>query len=200
MAIPAFHLAVIQTCYDCSVPWQICQTEGEPELMSRNQFSLPSDPARAVRKLFLSAFVVFAFAAYALYERLTRPDTPPYSASTSGAASQASGKLLASIPVAPTAASSAYKDGTYQGQTIDAYYGLVQVQVSVQGGAIKGVQFLQYPNDRRTSQQINAIAMPYLQQEALQAQSANVDIISGATLTSEGFQMSLQSALQAAHN
>ena len=51
----------------------------------------------------------------------------------------------------------------------------------------------------RTSQQINAIAMPYLQQEAIQVQSANVDIISGATLTSEGFQMSLQSALANAH-
>jgi uncharacterized protein with FMN-binding domain len=62
------------------------------------------------------------------------------------------------------------------------------------------VQFLQYPSDRRTSQRINSIAMPYLRQEAIQAQSAQVDIISGATLTSEGFQASLQSALQAAHN
>jgi uncharacterized protein with FMN-binding domain len=76
----------------------------------------------------------------------------------------------------------------------------VQVQVSIQGGALKSVQFLQYPNDRRTSRQINDIAMPYLQQEAIQAQSASVDIVSGATLTSQGFEMSLQSALQAAHN
>ena len=88
----------------------------------------------------------------------------------------------------------------YQGSPIDAYYGLVQVQVTVQNGSIQDVQFLQYPNDRRTSQQINSIAMPYLQQEAIQAQSAQVDIISGATLTSEGFIMSLQSALQAAHH
>jgi uncharacterized protein with FMN-binding domain len=76
---------------------------------------------------------------------------------------------------------------------------LVQVQAKVQNGKITAVQFLQYPTDRRTSQQINAIAVPYLQQEAIQAQSANVDIVSGATLTSEGFQMSLQSALANAH-
>jgi uncharacterized protein with FMN-binding domain len=76
---------------------------------------------------------------------------------------------------------------------------LVQVQATVQNGKIADVQFLQYPSDRRTSQQINAFAMPYLQQEAIQAQSANVNIISGATLTSEGFAMSLQSALASAH-
>ncbi len=76
----------------------------------------------------------------------------------------------------------------------------MEVQATVQSGKLASVQFLQYPNDRRTSQQINSIAMPYLQQEAIQVQSANVDIISGATLTSEGFQMSLQSALQGAHN
>ena len=75
----------------------------------------------------------------------------------------------------------------------------MQVQATVQNGKIAQVQFLQYPTDRRTSQQINAIAVPDLQQEAIQAQSANVDIISGATLTSEGFQMSLQSALANAH-
>ena len=82
---------------------------------------------------------------------------------------------------------------------MDVNYGLVEVQATIQNGKISDVQFLDYPHDRRTSQQINAIAMPDLQQEAIQAQSANVDIISGATLTSEGFQMSLQSALASAH-
>jgi uncharacterized protein with FMN-binding domain len=82
---------------------------------------------------------------------------------------------------------------------VDVNYGLVQVRVTIQAGRISDVKFLEYPSDRRTSQQINDIAMPYLQQEALQSQSANVDIISGATLTSEGFAMSLQSALASAH-
>jgi uncharacterized protein with FMN-binding domain len=180
--------------------------------MSTNQFRLPYDPGRTIRKLFLSAFVVFTFAAYVIHERLTRTDSAPVAAATSPALSSAGGVLGAplpaesaapALPAAPAggmAAVSTYKNGTFQGQTVDAYYGLVQVQVSIQGGALKSVQFLQYPNDRRTSRQINDIAMPYLQQEAIQAQSANVDIVSGATLTSQGFEMSLQSALQSAHN
>ncbi len=182
--------------------------------MSRNQSSFPSDPIRTIKKLFLSCFVVFAFMAYVVVERLTRPDSPLFPAATPTSIAAAPATLVP-FPIAPgaplptdvpqptqapatAASSSAYKNGTFQGQAVDAYYGLVQVQVDIQGGAIKDVTFLQYPSDRRTSQQINSVAMPYLQQEAIQAQSAQVDIISGATLTSEGFQMSLQSALQAA--
>ncbi len=92
-------------------------------------------------------------------------------------------------------ASSGLKDGTYTGSTVDVNWGYVQVQATIQGGKISNVQFLQYPSDRRTSVRINSFAVPYLQQEAIQAQSANVDIITGATLTSEGFQQSLQDAL-----
>lgn len=182
--------------------------------MSSKQSSFTSDPLRTVKKLFLSCFVVFAFMAYVVVERLTRPDSPLFPAGTPTSMVAAPATLVP-FPAAPgvppptdlpaptqvpaaNGASSAYKNGTFQGQTVDAYYGLVQVQVDIQGGTIRDVTFLQYPNDRRTSQQINSIAMPYLQQEAVQAQSAHVDIISGATLTSEGFQMSLQSALQAA--
>jgi uncharacterized protein with FMN-binding domain len=103
------------------------------------------------------------------------------------------------VPLAPTAVSSGiYKDGTYTGPQVDVFYGLVQVQTVIRHGKIAGVQFTEYPNDRRTSVRINSIAMPYLQQEALQAQNANVDIITGATLTSQGFIMSLQSALDKA--
>ena len=103
------------------------------------------------------------------------------------------------VPPAPTtAARGGLKDGTYTGPQVDAFYGLVQVQAVVKNGKLTSVQFLQYPNDRRTSVQINSVAIPDLQQEALQAQSANVDIITGATLTSEGFMMSLQNALSKA--
>ena len=104
-------------------------------------------------------------------------------------------------PPAPTQAPVAqlgYKDGEYVGPVTDAYYGLVQVKAVIQQGKIADVQFLQYPNDRRTSIRINNIAMPYLVTEAIQAQSAQVDIISGATLTSEAFAESLQSALATA--
>jgi uncharacterized protein with FMN-binding domain len=81
---------------------------------------------------------------------------------------------------------------------VDVNYGNVQVQATIQSGKITNVQVLQYPTDRRTSQRINAVAVPELRQEAIQAQSANVNIVTGATLTSEGFQQSLGTALSQA--
>ncbi len=179
--------------------------------MSRKQSQTPHDPLRAVKKLLLSTFVVFAFGIYVAYERVLRPElasvssTGPTASSTLAPFASATGSAPSfSSQASPTASGGAsaagYRNGTFTGPPVDAYYGLVQVQVSIKGGSIKDVEFLQYPNDRQTSQQINSIAMPYLKQEALQAQSAQVDIISGATLTSEGFQLSLQSALQSAHN
>jgi uncharacterized protein with FMN-binding domain len=101
------------------------------------------------------------------------------------------------VPASPTAAGQ-YRDGQYTGPQVDAYYGWVQVQAVVQHGQIADVKFLQYPHDRRTSQEINNQAMPWLTTEAIQVQSANVDIIGGATLTSQAFSESLQAALQSA--
>jgi uncharacterized protein with FMN-binding domain len=72
------------------------------------------------------------------------------------------------------------------------------VQTTIQNGRIVDVRFLEFPQDRRTSQRINSYAVPYLQKEAIQAQKAQVNIISGATLTSQAFSMSLQSALDKA--
>ena len=76
----------------------------------------------------------------------------------------------------------------------------MRVQTIIRNGKIANVQFLEYPSDRRTSVRINNFAVPLLQQEAIQAQTANVDFISGATLTSQAFEMSLQSALNQAKN
>lgn len=98
----------------------------------------------------------------------------------------------------PTPQSSLYKDGTFTGQVADAYYGSVQAQLVISNGKIAKVNFLQYPNDNRTSQYINSQAMPMLQQETIQAQSANINAISGASATSQAFYQSLKSALQQA--
>jgi len=97
-----------------------------------------------------------------------------------------------------TSTSSQYKDGTYTGSVADAYYGNVQVAATISGGKITDVKFLQSPDTHQTSVIINQQAIPYLRQEAIQAQSANVQIISGATYTSQAFQQSLQSALSQA--
>ena len=93
-----------------------------------------------------------------------------------------------------------YRDGSYTGSVADAYYGNVQVKAIISGGKIVDVQFLDHPQDRRTSQTINNYAMPRLTAEAIAAQSANVDIVSGATDTSGAFQQSLASALAMAKN
>jgi uncharacterized protein with FMN-binding domain len=106
----------------------------------------------------------------------------------------------ATAPAPAVAASNGLKDGTYTGAEADALYGLVQVKTVIQNGKIADVQFLEFPQDRRTSQRINSVAVPDLQQEAIQAQSANVDLVSGATLTSQAFIQSLQSALDQARS
>ena len=96
---------------------------------------------------------------------------------------------------APAQSAGAYENGAYTGSVADAYFGNVQVEAIIQGGKLSSVQVLQYPNDRSTSRQINGKAMPQLVQEAIQAQGPNVNIVSGATQSSEAFQQSLASAL-----
>jgi uncharacterized protein with FMN-binding domain len=91
-----------------------------------------------------------------------------------------------------------YVDGTYTGSLADAYYGYVQIQATISGGKLASVLFLQYPNDRSTSLYINNQAMPMLKSEAIQAQNAQVNTVSGASDTSEAFRQSLSSALSKA--
>ena len=88
-----------------------------------------------------------------------------------------------------------YRDGSFTGPAYDTYYGPVQVQVTVQGGRVVAVDVPQYPADRRASQRINGRALPILESEVISAQSARVNIISGATLTSDAYLRSLNAAL-----
>jgi len=197
--------------------------------MSKKQEQPPYGLSQAVRKFLLSGFVVFTFIAYAIHERFSHPDSP-LAANTPTVVIQSSvqptptvviqssvqptstvpesviSNALPTQPIVPTlppatpTSTAHYKDGTYNGPMVNVYYGLVSVQATVQSGQIVDVQFLRYPNDRRTSVRINNIAMPYLQQEAIKAQTSEVNLISGATLTSEGFVVSLREALKPAVN
>ena len=97
------------------------------------------------------------------------------------------------------ATTSSLADGTYRGPVVDAYYGLMQIEAVVQNGRLVTIHVLQYPNDRRTSIYINRQALPMLRDEVIQAQSASVDIVSGATLSSRAFIQSLGAALNKAH-
>lgn len=98
---------------------------------------------------------------------------------------------------APAAASKA-KDGTYTGNSEDTQYGPVQVRATISGGKLTDISVLQVPDNGRYEDQIVTIALPILRSEALSKQSANIDIVSGATFTSQGYSQSLQSALDQA--
>jgi uncharacterized protein with FMN-binding domain len=88
---------------------------------------------------------------------------------------------------------------TYQGTTVQTRFGAVQVQVTVSDGTITDVTPLQLTDDDRKSIQISNRAAPLLRTEVLAAQSAGVQTISGATVTSNAYLSSLQAALDAAH-
>jgi uncharacterized protein with FMN-binding domain len=88
---------------------------------------------------------------------------------------------------------------TVTGDTAQTRWGPVQVQVTVAGGKITDVTAVQYPNGNGRDQEINSYALPVLAKEALAAQSANIDHVSGATVTSDGYVQSLQSAIDQAN-
>lgn len=113
----------------------------------------------------------------------------------SSAGSSATSTSTSSSP-APSATSAATK--TVTGTAADTRYGPVQVQLTVQSGKITNVSVIQYPNGDGRDQEINASALPVLINETLQAQSAKIDMVSGATYTSNGYLTSLQSALDQA--
>jgi FMN-binding protein len=88
---------------------------------------------------------------------------------------------------------------TFQGSVAQTRWGPVQVAIAVAGGKITAVEVPTYPDGNNRDRQINAYALPILKQQTLAAQSADIDTVSGATVTSEGYIESLQAALDAAH-
>ncbi len=121
--------------------------------------------------------------------------------------STGSGDVTAKISTAtvvPAPASAAPQSGSTRvinGPAVQTRYGPVQVQitVSVTDGRIAAAQAIQYPTAQRRDVQINSRAVPTLNAEVLAAQSANIDAVSGASYTSDGYLSSLQSALDLAH-
>lgn len=92
----------------------------------------------------------------------------------------------------------ALTDGTFTGSAAQTRYGPMQVEVTVSGGTITAVTVVQATDREGRSAQISAEADPILTSEVLKAQSADVQMVSGATYTSEGYLQSLQSALDQA--
>lgn len=156
-----------------------------------------------IKKLLLPFVVIVGFIGFIIYGRMKAAPSAAVSAPAAvtttvpgGASLQSSTSTTPATPSAPSAGQ--YKDGTYTGSVADGYYGNVQVQVVVANGAIADVEFLQYPNENGNTVAISQRSMPILKTEAVSAQSAQVDIVSGATQTSQAFQQSLAAALSQA--
>ncbi|MFE9958780.1 FMN-binding protein [Micromonospora sp. NPDC005299] len=99
----------------------------------------------------------------------------------------------------PSSTGSSGGDGTATGSVAQTRWGPVQVRITVSGRKITDIAVLQVPDGNHRDQEINDYAVPILRQEALAAQSARIDTVSGATVTSDGYRESLQSAIDAAH-
>jgi len=142
-----------------------------------------------------------------------------FSYHTSTSAAGGGAPVVAQAPVAAGSSSSGSSDGpgttssgsgttsngsasaskTYDGDTAQTRWGPVQVRITVQGGKITASQAVVYPNGNGRDHEINSYALPVLNQEVVQAQGANIDMVSGATVTSDGYLSSLQSAIDKAH-
>ena len=118
-----------------------------------------------------------------------------------GAAICGIGAATAFIPAglssvnAATVKTTVKKSGTFLGSAYMTRYGAVQVSVTVKSGKITKVTVPVYPTQSFRDQQINSQAIPMLEQEVIVAQSSNINNISGASFTAQGFYMSLVSAL-----
>lgn len=115
--------------------------------------------------------------------------------SGSGSGGSGSGGTASSSAPSRSSASKAGRVSTVTGDTVQTRWGPVQVSLTMKGSAISKVTVLQYPNGNPRDAEINAQALPILIQETQSAQSARIDMVSGATYTSDGYIQSLQSAL-----
>jgi len=129
----------------------------------------------------------------------TQPTTTGATPTPSASSSAATKSPTATASSSPTATKSSSGTKTYTGSTASTRWGDVQVTITVTDGKITDVQVPVYPSGNGRDQEINAYALPILTQETLQAQSATIDTVSGATVTSDGYLQSLQAALDAAH-
>ncbi|MFF8596189.1 FMN-binding protein [Streptomyces sp. NPDC015220] len=123
-----------------------------------------------------------------------KPHTPPQIAAAPAPA--VSGGAGASTGSTGTGGSTGTR--TVTGETAQTRWGPVQVRITLSGRRITEVSAVVYPTENPRDQEINSYAVPQLRREALAAQSADIDSVSGATYTSDGYRRSLQSALDSA--
>lgn len=119
--------------------------------------------------------------------------------SGSGGSAAGSSGSTGTAGAAGAAGAAAKAGGTYDGEVVQTRFGTVQVQITVKSGQITDVTALKLTDAEGRSVQISNYAAPILRDEVLQAQSANVQTVGGATVTSDAYLTSLQAALDAAN-
>jgi uncharacterized protein with FMN-binding domain len=124
--------------------------------------------------------------------------TSTSSALPTAAPAPTSGSTTSGTTTSTPAAKNSTYSGTVTGSAADTRWGPVQVKVTLASGKITAVDVVEEPDSNGRDQEINAEAVPQLVSETMQAQSAQIDMVSGATYTSEGYVQSLQSALDQA--
>lgn len=159
-----------------------------------------------MKKILAAVVLIVAIGGFAYWSSTKMSASPVVSTEPTTASSDYTGtsgdtssnSATAALPTGTT--SGQYKDGTYTGPVEDAFYGNLQVSATISGGKLVEVTFLQVPDAPGNTQAVNAKSSPLLKSEAIAAQSAKVDIVSGATQSSEAFQQSLGGALSQAQS
>lgn len=146
---------------------------------------------QVIKKAFIAVAVVAGIAGLIFVVNYKPPEVAETPATSSTPTEMA--------PPAPAKTIGRYRDGTYTGSELDLHYGSIQVSVVITDGNIASITMLKLPNEHSNSRRLAAYATPILIKEAIAAQSAEVDIVSGATETSNGFIDTLQSALSQAN-
>lgn len=142
-----------------------------------------------------AAGLVTLFGIYLLLRYHPTPD--PVSTASPAPAQAALSTVLSgpSVPQPPTAAGQAVL-----GRVVATDFGSIQVQLTVAQGRVTSARAVRIPEvGGRQGERINTRAIPILDAETVKAQSARIDAVSGATVSSNGYQTSLQSAIDAAH-
>ena len=145
--------------------------------------------------------IIFHFASPEENPTLVSSNTPvvtPSTTTTSPTSTPSQVSSSNSVTTTPTPTTTGFKDGTFTGSDYSSRDGDVQIAVVISKGKIMDIQFITMPSNFSTSSYITSQVTPLLKQEAISAQSANIDNISGASITSALFQQSLASALSQA--
>ncbi len=145
-----------------------------------------------------ATIVVLLFGYHTSTDKTTSAVGTGSAPSSSSSSSPSSGDSTASGSAPPNTTSGTTTTKTYTGDVAQTRWGPVQVQITVRNDKITKVTVLQQPNGNPRDIEINDQALPILIDDTISAQSANIDMVSGATVTSDGYLRSLQAALDQA--